>query len=162
MILQPIRRLSLAAVAIAVTSSIPRVGQVTDLRISSIEARLFLSHTGGFSENFLDRRDVDLLNTEFAGPPWGPSRQFLVTVRLEGPVGRSLTGLVRARASRRGTEIANASVTVRGLERGGRSFVGFLVNHTGCDTIRLSVELLAPSSRVMQREERAIPFYCGE
>lgn len=152
------------AAALAALMCLPpeAAGQATAMRIGEIQVKLWRRDQGVFSDNLVGRTDIELLNTEFSSPPWGPASQFIVAVRIDGPVDSPQRGTVRIRAESRMGIIGSSSVVLPRLERGGQAWVAAIINRTGCDSVLITVELVGSSRRLLQRSEARLPFHCGE
>lgn len=126
----------------------------------AIEARLFLSHSGKFSEPISEK--TELWNTPATSDgPNRPSRSTFVRVQLNGPPGEAdLKGRVDLTVTTVGANQRSAQLHQRLGVFGpdGKQFVGFWLSDTGCEALQLSARTNTSRKRVTQ----SVPFKCGE
>lgn len=144
----------------ATLSAQERPSPPEDLRIARIQARMFRSDSGSITEDALRSGPAEFVN--LAGlPPWGPSRQLVVVVEVEGPADRPLRGSVEVRATA-GRAVTTSTVVIPWIEATGKTHAAFLANHSGCSPIALTVRLLSAAGRALQTEQRSIRLRCGD
>jgi hypothetical protein len=145
-------------IAVALTFGANATFAVTPLKLESIQARLFLSHTGTFSEA-LSPKDA-LRNVVLGGIGIiGPSQSTFVDVTLRGEPGAfspKRTVVLTVTAPLRPKLTLKQLVGV--LSTDGHFHVGFWLPDTGC----VPLHLVATFAETKQHIETDIPFLCAE
>jgi hypothetical protein len=126
----------------------------------AIETRLFLAHSGKFSEPISEK--TELWNTPATSDsPNRPSRNTFVRIQLNGPPGGAgLKGRVDLTITSVGTNQRPIKLHQRLGVFGpdGKQFVGFWLPDTGCEALHLS----AKTSNSRKTVTQSVPFKCGE
>ncbi len=137
--------------------------------IDGIEARLFNSKTGNFSENILAAGSPELGNVpsgEFASV----STFIIVKVAFGPKAAKPANATVRLAASEGPTQpfaskqarkpLLNAVSKLGPVDADGNTYVGFWLNSTGCRSVQLKVTLTAFGKTATAAE--TLPFACYE
>jgi hypothetical protein len=126
----------------------------------AVETRLFLSHSGKFSEPISEK--TELWNTPATSDsPYRPSRNTFVRVQVNGPPGGAdMKGRVDLTVTTVGTNQRPTRMHQRLGVFGpdGKQFVGFWLPDTGCEALQLSAKTNTSHKVVTQ----SVPFKCGE
>ena len=146
--------LSLLGACIEVTA------QPQAIVVESVEVRLFLSHSGNFSEPI--NEGATLWNTVIGeGDLVEPSTSTLVKVQLSSkPKSYSKRAKVSLRvlssADKPRTVNLNKALGVFGAD--GKQYVAFWLPDTGCAELQIEARLTGAATPVKQ----TVPFRCGE
>lgn len=146
-----------------------------ELHIAAVQAKLFFSQTGTFSEDVLANPDFALWNTPVGeGSAEAPSNSTFIVVVIE--VGAPRTEEHKRRlhftaSYKYGSVTESNAIKVENIQiqqtraigsfgKDGRSYVGFWLHDTGCEPVNLTAEITgqAPVKVVKKR----IDFKCGE
>lgn len=133
-----------------------------EYRITAVRAMLFNADSGTLTRDVLAEPRPALWNTVIGeGESGGPSTSVLVTVEVAGEEGSWEEGRgVELVARTDEHEILRHALELNVMNDAGRTFVGFWLDGTGCDAIRLQARITGqrnPSARTAE-----IPFECGE
>ena len=145
------------------------------LHVAAVQAKLFFSETGTFSEDILANPDFTLWNTPVGeGSAGAPSNSTFVIVVVEGGTPGTVEHKrsVRFTASykygfvtERGTaEVQKIQIqttnAIGSFGKDGKSHVGFWLHDTGCVPVDLTAEITGqPLDKVIKKR---IDFKCGE
>ncbi len=134
-----------------------------DFQLTSVQAKLFYSDTGTFSEDILTSPDFTLWNTIIGeGSAKGPSNSTLVLVEISGPSGGyGERRKVEFEASFRGIDrVVKQTSEIGVFGNNGKCFLGFWLYDTGCEPVKLVVKLTGQTKESSMT--KTINFRCGE
>ena len=136
------------------------MAQSPTIVVESVEVRLFLSHSGSFSEPI--REGATLWNTVIGeGGLVEPSSSTLVKVQLSSEPksyrkGTKVSLRVLSSAGKPRTVNLSKALGVFGAD--GKQYVAFWLPDTGCAELQLEARVTEAATPVKQ----TIPFRCGE
>ncbi len=133
----------------------------------ALEARLYYSGSGTFSDDVLKPGGPDLVNV-VAHPD--PSSASLVTVvislakdaLLRAPTRLRVVARERPEPHRGAHTLVNSTVTVAPVARGGSTHVGFWLEGTGCRPIEVKATLTEAGRSAPVTATTLIAFSCAE
>lgn len=135
-------------------------GYAQNIKIGSIQARLFYENTGTFSENVLTNKGFDLWNTPF---DWVYST--FVTVEIDGvPKYLKTNRQIELTAKYIPFDGGQRSITFRQTEmirngsETGKAYAGFWIKNVGCEPVFLTARMAGRKRAVKTK----INFGCGE
>ena len=136
------------------------VSAASPLAVSEIRARLFLNHSGTFSEPITDKM---VLWNAIIGESGikEPSNSTLVEVIVHGDPGSFKAGAYVDFIANRKTDgklITNRRGQIEVLSKTGKYSIGFWLQATGCEPLHLTARVHG-TAKVVQMD---IPFQCGE
>ena len=150
-------------VAVPLSARSASAGMGHPYRVGALEARLFYSDSGTFSENIVDNpRYQPLWNTVIGeGAAGGPSDALLVTVKVTGDPGSYEGGRrVRLKATSGKQTLLDKTLGVPILNEKGAAYVGFWVYDCTSQPLHLRAEILGQRSNAAIH--RSIPFASGD
>lgn len=152
----PVALLAAALLLPGASAAAPRAGG----EVASIEVRLFLAHTGTFSEPI--HEGTTLWNAVIGEAGLNePSSSTFVKIQIQGTPktyakGQSVELKVTPEGPKRST--TRQLVQLGLFDSEGKQYVGFWLSNTGCTSLRLTASVVGSGRSVQQ----LIPFKCGE
>jgi hypothetical protein len=130
--------------------------------ISEVQAKLYYSNRGTFSQNILDNPNITLWNVIIGeGSAGGASENTLVQVVVAGQPGSFAKGLaVQLTAKTPTRTLLDRRSNVGVMNTNGWHYAGFWLYETGCEPVELTVKLIGEGGG--QTVTKTIPFECGE
>ncbi len=128
--------------------------------VAAIEVRLFLAHTGTFSEPI--HEGTNLWNTVIGEAGLAePSSSTFVKILIQGkpktyPNGQSVELEVTSEGPKKST--TRQLSQLGSFDSEGKQYVGFWLSNTGCTSLRLKASVVGSGRSV----QHLIPFKCGE
>ena len=151
---------SIAAIALLAATCSSASASAQAIALSEIEARLFLAHSGGWSEPLTEGQG--LWNTVIGeGGAVEPSTSTLVKVAVVGPPNsfdRNASVFLAVTSLKSKATVLRSRQHLGVFSQSGRQYVAFWLPNTGCEPLRLSASISGSSQKVA----RTIPFACGE
>jgi hypothetical protein len=141
---------------------LPRPLAAQPAQVSAIEARLFFSTTGRFSDNILKLgKAAPLRNAVIgAGNLEGPTRSTLFIVRISGAPGEYLARVkVKVTVRKRSRSVLSRTYEPGIFGAAGDAYVPVLVDDTGCDPLTIEARVTEPTPTAPKTG--VIPFECG-
>ena len=130
--------------------------------ITKLQAKLYYSNRGTFSQNILDNPNITLWNVIIGeGSVGGASENTLVQVVVAGQPESFAKGLaVQLTAKTPTRTLLDRRSNVGVMNTNGRYYAGFWLYGTGCEPVELTVKLVGEGGG--QTVTKTIPFECGE
>lgn len=133
----------------------------------ALEARLYHSGSGTFSADVLKQGGPELVNVVASEDPSNASLLTVVISLPDGAVLRTPTRLrvvarERPQAHKTAHTLADSTVTVAPVAKGGITHVGFWLEGTGCRPIEVKATLTEAGRSKSVTATTSIPFSCGE
>lgn len=132
-----------------------------------LQARLFHSGSGSFSEDVLSSGGADLVNVIASENPSTATLVIAAVKLAPNAVLRSdakLRLLAREKLGKgRGERVmVDSRLAVGPVSRGGKTNLGFWLQGTGCHELLLEAKLIIPGQAAPIVAEATLPFVCGE
>ena len=157
------RRDLLAAILVWVTFTASAVD--ADPIQLQLQARLFHGASGTFSKDALAIGGPELVNVIASADP-STATLVLVVVQLSPntvvPSDSRVRLTAREKLGKGERLLQDRSLRVGPVARGGRQYVGFWLDGTGCRELRLEALLTVPGEVTPMRASAALPFKCQE
>ena len=130
-----------------------------------LQARLFHGDSGTFSADVLTIGGPELVNVIVSADP-SVATLVLIVVHLAPntvlPSDARVRLIAREKLGKGERLLQDSSLPVGPVARGGRQYVGFWLQGTGCRELRLEARLTVPGQATPMRASATLPFVCQE
>ena len=135
---------------------------VTPYKLTSMQAKLFYTDRGTFSDNIIDNPEyAELYNTIIGeGSSGGPATDVLVLLKVNGKPGSFESREVHLIATSGKKVLLNREASIGVLSEHGEAYVAFWIYNCTDEKLKIRAEITGQSTK--SAIYKVIPFYGGE